>query len=264
MVAVSIMTLIVLVLYGVFDQVQKAMTGNVAQVDVLEGGRAGMELMTREMEQMRASNLPTNINCHIGLTAPLMFQELLETNTYRTNVIQEVYFLSQFNKTWTATAYRILTFNNPFGLFDQFATNGVGTLARYSVSVHESDLTRTDLFGRLMDMSDRGLTNYQRVTDGVVHFRLRAFDRLGYPMTFLTNTYENVNMVRAGNTDETLYLFTNSAVPVYLELELGILEPQTLERFKAFPTLPLATNFLARQIGKVHLFQQRIPIRTAQ
>ena len=51
LVAISILTLIVFVLYGLFDQVQKALRSNVAQIDVHEGGRAGMELMSRVLRR---------------------------------------------------------------------------------------------------------------------------------------------------------------------------------------------------------------------
>ena len=56
LVAISVLSLIVLVLYGLFDQVQKALRSNVAQVDVLEGGRSAMLLMSGELEQMQAGN----------------------------------------------------------------------------------------------------------------------------------------------------------------------------------------------------------------
>jgi competence protein ComGC len=270
MVAVSIMTLIVLALYGMFDQVQKALRGNVAQVDVLEGGRSAMELMTREMEQIQAGNILNQTNLYVGFgrdafQVQLPFrQELLGLNEYRTNLLQEVYFLSRFNKEWTGTGYRVLASNLKNGLFNQFGTNGVGTLARYSTSIHDSYLTRTNPFRFVMDPQPRNLTNYQRLVDGVVHFRIRAYDGRGFPLTYLTNTYDGVNMLNDANSGETRYAFTNKAVPAYLEVELGILEPQVLERLKSIPTPAAAANFLAKQTGKIHLFQQRIPIRTAK
>src|SRR2546429_8244883 len=78
LVAISVLTLIVLVLYGLFDQVQRALRGNVAQVDVLEGGRSAMQLMAGEMEQMEAGNVPTNVNLFVGLSAPPFRQAMLD------------------------------------------------------------------------------------------------------------------------------------------------------------------------------------------
>ncbi len=264
MVAISIMTLIVLVLYGVFDQVQKALRGNAAQVDVLEGGRAAMELMTRELEQARALNLPGQTNLYVGLTAKTNVQELLETDVYRTNVLQEVFFVSQFNKQWTGIGYRILA-SSPFtGKPDIFA-EGVGTLTRYSTNLHQSDLIRgTNLLAPVMDRQTASLARYQQVTDGVVHFRIRAYDRLGQLMTYRTNNYSGVIMFNDRFSGETGYTFFTNGLPAYLELEMGVLEPQIVERWRGIPNPVVASNFLAKQTGKVHLFQQRIPIRTAQ
>src|SRR6266498_34426 len=83
MVAISVMMLIVLVLYGLFDQVQKALRGNVAQVDVLEGGRATMQLFSGEMEQMEAGTVPGSTNLFIGLPAMAYQQALLTPGTNR-------------------------------------------------------------------------------------------------------------------------------------------------------------------------------------
>jgi len=53
-------------------------------------------------------------------------------------------------------------------------------------------------------------------------------------------------------------------LPGYIELELGVLEPTTLKQFQAFKDSPaVAAAFLKKQAGKVQLFRQRIPIRTA-
>jgi competence protein ComGC len=266
LVAVSIMTLIVLALYNMFDQTQKALRGNVAQVDVLEGGRASSELMSRELEQMRASGVLSNVNLFVHLSSPLYRQQLVQSNVFRTNMLQELFFVSHSNKRWSGTAYRILSSTNQAGLFDTLALNGVGTLTRFSTNVFEADLVNSALFARVMD--PRNLTNYQRVVDGVVHFRVTAFDTAGVPMSFTNrNNYIGfgVDLQNDLNTGQTRYAFTNKAAPAYLELELGILEPQVLERYKSMLVNPgLAADYLTRHAGAVHLFQQRIPVRTAQ
>src|SRR5205823_11531048 len=105
LVAISVLTLIVLVLYGMFDQVQKALRGNVAQVDVLEGGRAAMQLLSGEMEQMEAANVPLGTNLYVGLSAVPYQQALLDTN--RVNALDEIFFLSHLNKSWFGTGYRV-------------------------------------------------------------------------------------------------------------------------------------------------------------
>lgn len=288
LVAISILTLIVLVLYGLFDQVQRALRSNVAQVDVHEGGRAGMELLSREMEQIQAGNRRGITNILIRLTARPHQQALLGANENRTNVLAGITFLTHSNKTWFATSYKVLSFTDrlasPFASDAQFADT-VGTLCRFIGSISDSDFANTNYLAGIMRILDPGLdpapnyqtlTNYQRVVDGVVHFRIRAYDTNGYWMSYLNNgftnvsmTYDPLNTTPSGNpTAETRYAFVNSALPAYLEMELGILEPHVLERYRSYPPTAaaavVASNYLARQAGAIHLFQQRVPIRTAK
>lgn len=266
LVAVSIMTVIVLVLYGVFDQVQKALRGNASQVDVLEGARSAIELMTREMEQMRPSRVAGATNLLVQLTSFPTRQELLDSGTYRTNVLEGVFFLSHFNKDWSGVGYSV------------FGSNyGVGSLYRFSMSTNAEVFDAVNLSSNFFRYGAPRYSNVcQRVMDGVVHFRVRAFDSNGVPLLSETtnafkNTYvANPNVVITNrmngfnNPDETPGLvFRDEVLPSYLELELGILEPHIVEKYKAIANFKVATNFLAKQTGKVHLFQQRIPLRTA-
>ena len=64
---------------------------------------------------------------------------------------------------------------------------------------------------------------------------------------------------------ETISTFRSNAVPAYVELELGILEPETMRQYYTMlrDENPNATTFLSRQIAKVHMYRRRIPIRTA-
>ena len=106
------------------------------------------------------------------------------------------------------------------------------------------------------------------VGDGVVHFRARAYDRNGFLITnsFDTNILSGVlvgtNLFN--NNVEYAYAFTNKALPASLEIEIGVLDPHILERFRSYPNATVASNYLARQAGAIHLFQQRIPIRMAK
>src|SRR5947208_10900863 len=282
LVAISVLTLIVLVLYGLFDQVQRALRGNVAQVDVLEGRRSAMQLMAGELEQMDAGNLPASTNLYISLTAVPHRQALLDAGTNRVNVLQQIFFSTHANKTWFGIGYRVLLLATN-GIANQLAENGVGTLCRYSFPVNDSDFpnlppppsnpaaARTNLFWHVMNQpfspTVSNLTNYQPILDGVVHFRIHAFDTNG--MLMVSNIYSNAriitNVVFQGSvTEEIQYAFTNSALPAYLEMQMGVLEPHVLERYKAFPDPTVASNYLARQVGAVHLFQQRIPIHAAK
>src|SRR5256885_11208465 len=97
-----------------------------------------------------------------------------------------------------------------------------------------------------------------------MHFRIHAFDTNG--MLMVSNIYSNVRILtnvvfQSTATEEIQYTCTNSALTSYLEVQMSVLEPHVLERYKAFPDPTVASNYLARQVGAVHLFQQRIPDR---
>lgn len=63
MVAVSLLTVVVLALYSVFNQTQKAFRASLNQVDVDEAARSAMELISRDIEQAAVAGFratPTN------------------------------------------------------------------------------------------------------------------------------------------------------------------------------------------------------------
>lgn len=58
-------------------------------------------------------------------------------------------------------------------------------------------------------------------------------------------------------------LFLESALPSYVEVELGLLEPQAMEVLNAIPNPDAQRLYLLRNSGRVHLFRKRIPIQMA-
>jgi Tfp pilus assembly protein PilV len=272
MLAVGLMGVIIFALYGMFHHTQKALRSNVTQVDVMEAGRAAMELVTRELAQMSPCSLAGGTNLLVGLsTNPPVTQLLVVSNTLRTNLLDDVYYLSRVDRDYMATAYRVI------------CTNGVsvGTLSRYSTNVPVRSLgwsntvvyaaNRTNnLVGLVLGQP---LTNYVPLASGVVHFRLRAYDEEGLPLEWqsaprytnwlrYTNVYLGTNLFlrRDYVTNETQYAFASNLLPAYVEVELGVLEPNTASQLQAIPA-NLAGDFLARHAGQVHLFRQRVPIR---
>ena len=262
MVAVSVLSLIVVVLYNIFDNTQRAMRSNAAQVDVMEGGRAAVELISRDLEQMTELGLAGATNFYVDSWSPPFLQSLPSpTNviSVRTNFQQELFFTSRFNKQGSGIGYRIVP------------ALGVGSLYRYVDAVPAAFLTPNLLSSNFFRFAN---TNYpavfQRVTDGVVHFRVTAFDSLGRPIepyeprVNWTNRYAAVFVTNELHATWPRYVFTNSAVPASVEIELGILEPYILERYRSMTNnRSVATKYLARQAARVHLFQQRIPVRSA-
>jgi hypothetical protein len=228
-----------------------------------------MELLSREMEQVQAGNVLTNVNLFTRFTATPSKQALLNAGEMRENTLEEVFFLSLLNKQWIGTGYRVLAVNAN-GIPTDYARTGVGTLCRYRLSNHVANVRSLSLFSRVMDVTPTIFTNYQRVIDGVIHFSARAYDRNGSLITnnFNTNILSGVFVSTNAfdNSVEYAYAFTNKALPAYLELTLGVLEPHVLERYRSYPPTATvaASNYLARQAGAIHLFQQRIPIRMAK
>lgn len=291
--SVSIMMVIIFALYAMFNQTQKALRANITQVDVLESGRATAELLGRELEQISASKLQQTVNLFAGMiplpqgmSQPLVQTDVDDKRILRTNILQEFFFLSRETNKWIGTGYRVIG-----------AENGVGTLYRYTVSTNYYALTYTNLMGAFMhaalttNVQTGALsTNFHRLTDGVIHLRLTAYDpdgrRLGAETTNMYSAYRILRQARNGSrlgltstasssldanvivrqdvyNPESLFMFVSNGLPGYVELELGVLEPATLKRLESFRDAPrTAAAFVRKQAGKVHLFRQRIPIRT--
>src|SRR4051812_2198799 len=122
MVAVALMGLIVVVLYNVFNQTQRALRASVNQVDVLESGRAAMEVISRDLVGLGAFTPANGTNLAVELLPdpiPATIQEDINGAPLRTNILQDIFFLSRLNKEWIGTGYRVVG-----------ASNGIGTLNR--------------------------------------------------------------------------------------------------------------------------------------
>ncbi|HON07875.1 MAG TPA: prepilin-type N-terminal cleavage/methylation domain-containing protein, partial [Verrucomicrobiota bacterium] len=66
LVAMGILSIIVVGLLAMFQQTQRALRASATQTDVLETGRAVMDLMVREIQQASAINLPHYNNNFYG------------------------------------------------------------------------------------------------------------------------------------------------------------------------------------------------------
>jgi len=287
LVAVGVLSLIVLVLFRIFDQTQRALRGNVAQVDVLEGGRAILELLGRELEQMASPREGTNFaTFYVGLVATNRILDLPGTGPQATrlNSLQAVYFLrpnrtTGTNRLWDVNYYQILAFtptngqagggSQPLVLRADPPWEGVGSLARRTATL-DLAWTNTGAFFDLLSRTDLdSLNRFSRVADGLVHFRVTPLDSRGMPLELEylrrgTNPYPEVLITnRLAPVPSIQTFFYGSAVPAALELEVGILEPQAVERWRALPTPAARARFLTNQAARIHYFQQRIPVRSA-
>jgi type II secretory pathway pseudopilin PulG len=261
MLSISIMVVIVGALYGTFYQTQKALRSSVNQVDVLGSGRAAMDLLSRDLSQMAPTRLALGTNFAVFLT-PLYtpaVQSLPGTgNLFRTNRLQEIYFFSRFGQDVSGTCYRVL----------YASSNGVGTLSRFTLTTNLAAFRQpVSLLSLLVEQQPA--TNFTAIVDGVVHFRVQAYDTFGQPMLWLTNYYDSnsVWLVPDANDRlspplwrETRCTFLSNALPACVEVELGILDPTALQQFQSLSGSPLARSFLSNHVGQVQLFRQRVPI----
>ena len=135
LVAVSVMTLVIYVLYALFNQTQMALRKNASQVDVNEGGRAAMEMIVRELSQMEVSGYPAITDLQTKLTysgSKSFFSRVTPGESvalrlayqsdamppegdawaieqgFRTNILQDFTFTSRGDSGFHVTSYRVI------------------------------------------------------------------------------------------------------------------------------------------------------------
>src|SRR5438552_11787176 len=62
LVSISLLAVIILGLYAMFDMTQRAFMTGTRQVDIMEGGRAAMDLMVRDLAQASPCGVPSGVN----------------------------------------------------------------------------------------------------------------------------------------------------------------------------------------------------------
>jgi hypothetical protein len=293
MVTMGMLTFIVLGLLLMFNQTQRAFRTGLTQTDVLESGRATLDLVARDLEQMSPSEAPDFIDFSgvrrratnffvepavVYLPDPTrvfswknpFVQELPGNPQSRINLVQRFFFLSKLNQDWLGTGYTVIPDD---------ANGCVGTLYRYSATNNPR--------GALVPLSTQFplayTTNMSRIADGIVHLRLRAFAKNGYLITTnyingtnasyplrSTGAYTNIpNAVLYGSAAysstadprQAACYFMSNALPGYLELELGVLEPQILQKYRSIDSALAARQYLSNHVAQVHIFRQRVPVR---
>lgn len=278
MVAVALLAVIIVGLLAMFYQVQRAFRAGTAQADILEGGRATMSLLVRDLQDMAPSNFEFATNCVIerspyNAVGAAASTELLPSGNPRNNYLREIVLLSRVNDEWSAVAYRI-----------GFATNGVGALYRLVVQTNSATLPDrqfeivTNLFWLVRTRTPEVDANwFHRVVDGVVNLTVTAYDTNGIPYANNNpdvfngptdpygNTNRNLHVIQNVDPSRRYLAFRSNALPAYIDIELAVLEPTALAKFRAREEIgpAQASEYLARQIGRTHVFRQRVAIRPA-
>jgi len=264
LVAVTLLVVIITGLLFAFQQTQRAMRSGLNQSDVLESGRATLALIAQQLQEMAQVQTTNGLNFYVGPASPggVVKTQTLPDGSSRTNVLQEFFFHTRYNDEWHTMKY---------GYCDEEWNDGAATLFLKSGAFEYSLVSDTN-FSRMAPFERpdicTNLTTYskfRRVMDGVVHLRVRAYSASGQ-LTTNTWPYILVQTNLPGPDEFYYYEFYNRELPAYVDVELGVLERRTLEQFNGIAAVDSrnAANFLTRQAGRVHLFRQRVPIRTEQ
>jgi len=265
MVVVLLLSLIVIALMGVFNTTQAAFRASITQTDVLESGRAAVDMITQDLKEMSPSLGFNNGAVNFFATNNPGYSPLLQSlvgvsdpNIQRTNVLENFFILSRENQTWTGTGYVV----------DTLSANGINPLYRFSMTMPVSAPNRPALlytnfiFNSALPVSQNN-TNMHRLMDGVVTLRVRAYDLNGL---WMTNGYSNPASFTVKNArflqpifgEVGFYMFSNT-LPASVEIEMATLEDRTLQRAESLGSANQG-NYLAQQAGKVHVFRQRVAI----
>lgn len=255
MVSMTLLALIVTGLLVVFNHTSRALRAAHNTTDVFEGARAVVNTVTRDFSVIAAGGRDIDVNFAAVTVTNLSFNNPI-TSTQETVLVQDVFFITRRNDEWTAEGY-----------FVEDRGYGVGTLYRFTAQTN-GPYPDARWFNYFVGNAGRtpGLTNVHRISDGVIHFHVEAFDARGrpYPIDDPTTTEHGVTYV--GPFPYYRMMFASNALPAFVEVQIGIMEPEALRKFNAISASvgnnqAPAQAFLSQQIGKLHMFRQRVPIR---
>ncbi len=226
MVAMGVLLIMFLVMSTLVSGIQKMFRGGRGQADVLENGRAAMDMIVRDIEQMAAANTAYDNCMRMNMAAP-----------YRivgTNVLYQggEFFCTSYDTNWHATAYG---FYDRAGAFSNLTSNVSGKLYRWQTN-NAVNSTFWTTYAALAS------GNYTPVVDGVVHLRIQ-------PISF-------------GVLAAPAVRFLSNSLPTHIEVELGVVESSFAENLSGRP-LAEQTALLTANLNKIYLFRQLVPIKNA-
>ena len=246
LVAVALLSVIMFGLLAMFYQTQRAFKIGSTQVDVAETGRATMQILTSELKQMMPSADPAIPGV---FTSNRFTQPLPQWRSFspvpQDNYLKDIFFFIRQNDQLIARGY----FIEPVAWANNIGGPGVLHQFEYITNAHAP----TAYDDALREFLNPGERSIRPLTDRVIHLNLFAFDALGYP--YLGNFFLSTNR---GEID-----FRTNIMPAFVEVELGILEPKTYDRYRtrAASDPSGAINYLTNRVEQVHVFRQRLPIR---
>ena len=263
LVSITLLVFIVVGLTAMFVETQRVFKTGVKQSSMTDAGQTIIDFVAADLSQLSDAQTPGITNLFWSwLTANQTYQyQDSPANVYRTNQIQEIFALVHTNAQWLGVGYAVSN-----------SAPGVGTLYRYLISTNAPLLANTLFSNFYYAVSAMTFgTNFDRVADGVIHLKIRAFDQFGNE-----NGYEQGQDYA---TAKPLYEFTYPApaytnnlslvvppagLPNTIQLEVGVLEPEAYEQLRALPpNSPAQKTFLGNAGGKIQIYRRNIPVAGA-
>lgn len=268
---VTLLSLIILALMNVFSSTQQAFRASVTQTDVLEGGRAAMQMIADDLRSLTPSGLPPSGSSSnlvgANIYAPVNFfsvandnynsyspltQSLPASSGLRVNLLNYFFVLGRENNKWIGVGY----------IVDNTNTSTLYPLYRFYAETNATASPLTLYYAFSTAISNRQWTNMSHIMNGVVHLVVRPQDPRGHWINnnFIAYTNAaNASFFVPAYGETQLYMFSNT-VPASVELQLGIIEDRTLQRAESLPTFNSQSNYLSQQAGHVHIFRQLVTI----
>jgi hypothetical protein len=266
LVSTAMLSLIVLGLTAMLIQTQKAFKTGIRQNTITDAGRSIMDMITGDLRQMSDAQNTNVFNFFWG--APnnvVMIVNYLDGLPIRTNELNDIFILEHTNTSWVGVGYAVSNYpgaSRSNGL-------GIGTLYRYETNwTSLAPVFTNDLYSVFRsNINNQTFTNlyWHRVADGVIDLKVNAFDEYGntnyYNQLF---EYGYVSYPIGGAPLPYPNIPTND-LPYGVEVEFGILEPDTLVQARGLTANPTAlANFLSSNAApKMEVFRQRVTVAAA-
>jgi hypothetical protein len=270
LVVVVLLALIVLALMAVFNSTQSAFSASVTQADVLESGRATMDLVASDLRAMSPSGGQSNspaigaVNFCVtnNVNEQPLVQPMIGGSSTRTNVLENFFILSRGNSGGVATWYGV-----GYAVAPNPAAGPLYSLYRFASSHPVAAVDPAFIYTNEFRNFLTNITAGSHLLDGVVSLNVRIYDAGGYQMT---NNYQNDGYLWVTNRNVLYFpqawgqagfaMFSNT-LPASVEVEIGLLEDRALQRAESLGgSFTAQSNYLAQQAGKVHVFRQRVSI----
>ena len=176
MVVVTLLALIIFALMTVFNSTQNAFRASVTQTDVLEGGRAAMDLIANDLKPMSPADLnQTNFvqNFYARRLPNGFTQSLPASSALRTNVMEDIFFITHENQNWKGVGYFVRTNSFHPGVP---GLGNVGWLYRFETNDSSAQFANNPdgLFAGYV-LAFAGSNNVSPIIGGVMGFKVRAF-----------------------------------------------------------------------------------------